>query len=62
MSEPNYHEEMKLPPGKTCIDCDNLRRCTGIGCTKPENTSCDWWPNRFRQASPDVVAERLRRP
>lgn len=47
---PDYDAEMTLPPGKTCSDCVHLRRCMRVlGCTSPERTSCDFYPNRFRQ-------------
>lgn len=46
--EPNYDLEMMLPEGKTCVDCFAVRFCVGIGCTKPDATRCDYWPNRFR--------------
>jgi hypothetical protein len=47
MSEPNYREEMKLPEGYKCADCRAIKFCAGIGCTTPEATKCDYWPNRF---------------
>ena len=43
----NYDEAMQLPTGKTCADCIHAKFCISIGCTKPENTSCDFYPNRF---------------
>ena len=46
-----YVEKMKLPEGKTCADCVHLKRCVGLGCTKPENTSCDFFPNKFREVT-----------
>jgi hypothetical protein len=48
-NEPNYTEEMKLPTGKTCADCFASKFCIGIGCTTADDTSCDYWPNRFKQ-------------
>lgn len=43
-------EEMKLPAGKTCSDCVHLRRCVRVlGCTTPERTSCDFYPNFERK-------------
>lgn len=42
------NDDMKLPTGKTCADCVHLRRCVGLGYTKPENTTCDFAPSRFR--------------
>ena len=48
--EPDYDAEMKLPAGKTCGDCFHIRRCLGLGYTSAEaNTSCDFWPSRFRE-------------
>lgn len=41
--------QMELPFGKTCNDCGHVQRCTGLGCTKPENTVCDFSPSRFVQ-------------
>ena len=39
--------DMKLPDGKTCIDCKNWNRCKAlIGLTGKE-TSCDFSPSRF---------------
>lgn len=55
MSEPDYSEEMKLPPGRTCADCFAARFCIGIGCTTAESTSCDYWPNRFKPVAPLAV-------
>jgi hypothetical protein len=48
--EPDYAAEMKLPEGKTCGDCLSCRRCCLIFGHVPEDTSCDWWPSRFRPA------------
>lgn len=45
--EPDYEADMKLPAGRTCADCFASKFCIGIGCTKEESTSCDYWPNRF---------------
>lgn len=48
--EPDYHAEMRLPPGKTCGDCVHLSRCIGFGFTSSaENVSCDFWPRRYRE-------------
>lgn len=43
----NYDAAMRLPVGKTCSDCLHVKFCIGIGCTKAESTSCDYYPNRF---------------
>lgn len=46
----DYDAAMKLPEGKTCADCVHIRRCADVlGCTKPDNTSCDFYPNKFRE-------------
>jgi hypothetical protein len=47
LSEPDYAADMALPEGKTCADCVHIRRCAGMGFSKPERTSCDFWPNKF---------------
>ncbi len=48
LNDPVIHDRlMQLPAGKTCADCAHLRRCTMIGCTRPENTQCDFYPNQF---------------
>lgn len=41
---------MYLPEGKTCADCVHVKRCTLMFGAKPENTSCDFEPIRFREA------------
>ncbi len=52
MSEPDYRAEMQLPEGKTCGDCQHIKRCRAFGFTSSEaNTSCDFWPSRFRALS-----------
>lgn len=40
---------MLLPAGKTCADCIFVERCTMFFGAKPENTSCDFEPIRFRE-------------
>ena len=40
---------MKLPDGKTCGDCQYVNWCTTVYGSKPENTSCDFEPIRFKQ-------------
>ena len=48
----DYDAAMKLPEGKTCGDCVHMDRCVRVlGCTKPERTSCDFFPNKFKEAS-----------
>jgi hypothetical protein len=52
VGEPNYDQDMRLPDGKTCGDCVHIYRCTIFGFTSsPANTSCDFWPNRFRASA-----------
>ncbi len=50
----NYDAEMRLPDGRACDDCAHSRRCFALGFSKTGRTSCDFWPNLFR--------ERARRP
>lgn len=47
-------DDMKLPTGKTCGDCDNLKRCAGLFSCPPTNTYCDWSPSRFREREPTI--------
>jgi hypothetical protein len=42
-----YDRLMQLPAGKTCGDCAFLKRCLMLGCTQPESTQCDFYPNKF---------------
>lgn len=39
---------MKLPKGMTCGDCANFRWCSKVYGAKPEYTSCDFEPIRFK--------------
>lgn len=55
-NEPNYDADMKLPEGKSCDDCYAAHFCFGIGCSKPGRTSCDYWPNRFREMEKQAEA------
>lgn len=47
---------MKLPGGKTCGDCVHIQRCEAFGFAGKgdvparEETSCDFFPRRFRLA------------
>lgn len=52
--EPDYEAEMKLPAGKSCDDCVHAGRCFAFGFSKSGNTSCDFWPSKFRVAQPVV--------
>jgi hypothetical protein len=42
--------DMVIPDGKTCGDCQHLRRCTALIGARPGNRACDWSPHRFTQA------------
>ena len=47
----DYDVAMRLPEGKKCGDCIHVDRCVRVlGCTKPERTSCDFFPNKFRES------------
>jgi hypothetical protein len=48
-TEPDYAAEMQLPAGKTCDHCVHSRRCFAFGFSKSGNSSCDFWPTRFRE-------------
>ena len=45
----DYAAMMKVPGDKTCSDCMHCNRCVALGYSKPNNTSCDFYPNRFTQ-------------
>ena len=47
-----YDEETKLPEGTTCADCVHVIRCTTIFGAKATNTSCEFHPCRYPEASP----------
>ena len=47
MSEPDYDKEMALPDGKTCGDCNHIRRCKAMFGHTEADTSCDWHPSRY---------------
>jgi hypothetical protein len=40
---------MELPRGKTCCDCGYIGPCTRMGFTTGTNTSCDFFPRRFKE-------------
>jgi hypothetical protein len=46
---------MELPKGKTCGDCYAFRHCTGFYGVQKENTSCDFFPRRFREPVPKAT-------
>ena len=39
---------MTLPDGLTCGDCVHIHRCKAIYGHVESDTSCDWFPRRFR--------------
>lgn len=45
-------QDMELPEGKTCKDCVNFRRCSGLFGAKETWTTCDFAPSRFREVTP----------
>ena len=51
MSEPeiDYAAGMLLPNGKTCGDCGHIKRCKAMFGHVEADTSCDWYPIRFRE-------------
>jgi hypothetical protein len=51
VGEPDYDAEMRLPEGRTCDDCAHAKRCFGFGFSTPGRTSCDFWPNKYREAA-----------
>jgi hypothetical protein len=48
--EIDYDAAMRLPAGKTCGDCVHVRRCVAMFGHVPADTSCDFYPSRFRPA------------
>lgn len=48
---------MALPKGVTCGDCKSLAWCKSLFQCPPTNTSCDWFPRRFRATTATPVAE-----
>lgn len=40
---------MQLPAGKKCADCVHVVRCTTMFGVKQTNTTCDFYPVRFRE-------------
>jgi hypothetical protein len=48
---------MALPVGKTCKDCVYFGvRCSWLVGAKPDWTSCDFNPHRFKQKPPEPKA------
>lgn len=50
--EIDYDAAMRLPAGKTCVDCVHCRKCCAMFGHVPADTSCDFYPSRFRAADP----------
>jgi hypothetical protein len=48
--EIDYDAAMRLPEGKTCGDCVHCRRCCTMFGHVPGDTSCDFYPIRFKAA------------
>jgi hypothetical protein len=48
--EIDYDAAMRLPAGKTCGDCAHVRKCVAMFGHVPADTSCDFYPSRFRPA------------
>jgi hypothetical protein len=46
--EIDYDAAMRLPAGKTCGDCAHCRKCCAMFGHVPTDTSCDFYPSRFR--------------
>lgn len=40
---------MTLPAGESCATCVHVWRCTTIFGSKPEDTSCQFFPRRFHK-------------
>jgi hypothetical protein len=41
--------DMKLPDGKTCVDCVHFNRCSTLFGHIESDEVCDWAPSRFRE-------------
>lgn len=46
---------MRLPEGETCSSCIRFEHCAAIGCAKPANKTCDWFPRRFEKKEAEVI-------
>jgi hypothetical protein len=42
------HTCMSIPDDHTCADCVHEKRCTTMFGAKPQNTTCGYFPRRFR--------------
>ena len=40
--------EMKLPEGKSCGDCQHKRRCINLFAGKETNITCGFSPSKFK--------------
>jgi len=67
--DPHKYETMALPEGVTCASCVYVDRCCLIFGQLPEDRSCQWFPIRYREATPlspdpplaaDLAAKALR--
>lgn len=47
---------MSLPDGKTCADCSHLPKCTAMFGAKPTDTTCDFYPRRFRLRAAETTS------
>lgn len=52
---------MELPAGTTCGDCANFRHCEAFYAHTQTDTSCDFFPRRFR-AKPAPQATKGDKP
>ena len=50
---------MKLPEGASCGSCVSRETCVQLFGAKPENTSCEFFPRKFR---PIAAAKTQQRP
>ncbi len=48
---------MALLSGVTCGACLNFRRCVALIDADAEDNACDWFPRRFRAATPTSGGE-----
>jgi len=52
---------MELPEGETCFWCADMERCVTLFNCKPDSTSCDWFPRRFRAVEPPATKGEVER-
>ena len=53
---------MELPAGETCAACQFVKHCQRMYAVKPENTSCDFFPRRFRKSNAEPEPRRACEP